>query len=110
MFKSARHATLILALGFAVLACLLIGALVVSEGQTRDEGWVRHTLMVENQLSGLLASLQDAEAGQRTYLITGDEGYLTTFRAASVALPQEVETLADATKDNPRQLTAVTQL
>ena len=44
--------------------------------QTEAAAWVAHTREVQNQLTELLASLQDAETGQRGYVITGVESYL----------------------------------
>src|SRR3712207_9489877 len=45
-------------------------------------------------LDGLLLHLQDAEIGQRAYLITGDPTSLTTYQGALGALVQDTAQLS----------------
>ena len=48
-----------------------------------DSGrWVIHTREVLNALDELVASVRDAEAAQRGYLLTGDESYLHRLERA----------------------------
>lgn len=105
-----KHLSALLATGFAVVAIVIGGALAISFGQERNEQWVRHTLEVENGLSDLRASLQQAEAGQRGYLITGDHAYFLAYSTVLNAVPARLERVASAVSDNPRQLAAVAQL
>jgi methyl-accepting chemotaxis protein len=73
--------------------------------QTEAATWVAHTREVQNQLTQLLSSLQDAETGQRGYVITGVDGYLTPY-TDGVARAEEIRRhLAELVSDNPRQLT-----
>src|SRR5262249_54816439 len=51
----------------------------------------------------LLASLQDAEGGQRGYIITGDEAYLEPHTRGVAAVQQHHKKLTDLVADNPRQ-------
>jgi CHASE3 domain sensor protein len=43
---------------------------------------VEHSLEVATAINGLMRSLEDAETGQRGYIITGDETYLEPYRNA----------------------------
>ena len=48
---------------------------------------VTHTLELMEQLQGILSALQDAETGQRGFLLTGNETYLEPYTNAKAALP-----------------------
>ena len=110
MLKHFKQPTTLLAAGFAVLALSIAAALGVSFGQANDERWVRHTLDVEYRLANLMAHLQDAEAAQRGFLITGDESYLAPYVAVRRSLPGELDALAREVDDNPAQATALSRL
>ncbi len=102
------------ALVFIVLAIvtgvLLAGALRNSSRQTEAVQWERHTFQVLMTSQAVLSALQDAEAGQRGYLITGDAGYLEPFRRGSAAARTELAKLRSLTRDNPGQQQNLTQL
>jgi signal transduction histidine kinase/CheY-like chemotaxis protein len=110
MLKLLRHPSVLLAIGSTLLAMVLLAAFGVAEYERRDERWVRHTLEVENRLAGLSADLQDAEAGQRSFIITGDRAYLAPMDGALAALPRDLDVLTADTKDNPRQSAALSRL
>src|ERR1035437_3170162 len=66
---------------------LLIAVLLLlperSFNRARDaEQLVSHTLRVLNASGLLLSTMEDAETGQRGYLLTGDDGYLQPYRSA----------------------------
>jgi methyl-accepting chemotaxis protein len=71
--------------------------------QDEDAGWVAHTHEVQYQLALLLSNLQDAETGQRGYLISGVERYLEPFTSGSAQAEATRKRLADLVSDNPRQ-------
>jgi signal transduction histidine kinase/CheY-like chemotaxis protein len=52
------------------------------------------TLLGDN-LNELYTDLQDAETGQRGYLLTGNETYLMPFRKAETAIPPNFNRMAD---------------
>lgn len=82
---------------------MLLGALAVSESQRRDEFWVRHTLEVQNDLSRLLSTLQDAEAGQREFVLTGQPRFLEPYQQAEASLASQLDALGGKINDNPSQ-------
>ncbi|MHB8743447.1 MAG: CHASE3 domain-containing protein [Sulfuricaulis sp.] len=65
--------------------------------------WVTHTYMVISSLWEVKSLLQDAETGQRGYLITGEASYLEPYRNALQRIDGSIENLKDLTQDNPDQ-------
>jgi CHASE3 domain sensor protein len=58
------------------LVGMIVGAIWLSRQYDTRIGWVRHTLEVQNELSLLVITLQEAETGQRGFLLTGEPAYL----------------------------------
>ncbi len=54
-------------------------------------------------LQSLLSKLQDAETGQRGYLLTGEESYLAPYRSALAGVDNQLEKVSERTKENPGQ-------
>ncbi len=96
--------------GFAVLVVGCIAAVWLTGEQQRSEAWVNHSLEVENRITAVLSLLQDAETGQRGYLLTRRPEFLQPYRAALPRIPVAIADLRRATADNPAQQALVTQL
>ena len=54
--------------------------IVIETKQAND--LVVHTLEVETEISDLMTSVQAAESGNRGFLLTGDENYLSAYTTA----------------------------
>ena len=71
---------------FAVLAAIMLLAAAATwdrfEAARSARGWALHTYGVLDTIRDLNLSLQEAEDGQRGYLLTGDEQYLAPYRAS----------------------------
>jgi len=80
------------------------------EKQTEDAAWVAHTHKVISTLALLLSSLQDAETGQRGFVITGDQAYLAPYTAGTAAAAVHRTRLTELVDDNPRQVARTQQL
>src|ERR671935_866045 len=93
--------------GIGLVVALLVGNAGLAYRNTRqlleDAGWVAHTHEVLDLTSDVLRTLVDAETGQRGFLITGKDNFLEPYQQALARLDQQVRTLKDKTKDNPRQ-------
>jgi methyl-accepting chemotaxis protein len=90
----------------AVLAVLVLVAGVSYLSTTKlteTARWVGHTRDVQGKLKDLLLLLQDAETGQRGYLITGEDRYLTPFRSALNGIDRTLRSLRELTGDNTAQ-------
>ena len=58
---------------------------------------------VIGEIEQVLAALQDAETGQRGFLITGDERFLDPYNAALARIPDQIRALRETTVDNAEQ-------
>jgi signal transduction histidine kinase len=104
MFSFRRDRGLIaLAAAFAALAAAVLGTLVLFHSQQRAQARVVQTLEVDDQLSTVLAGLQDAETGQRGYLVTRDPAFLEPYYAGSKRLATDIGRLRELVADNPEQ-------
>src|SRR6266849_1954595 len=91
--------------GFTLAIFLVVGIVAYRSvtQQTEAADWVAHTREVQNQLSLLLSNLQDAETGQRGYVITGVESYLAPYMNGIARVEENRKSLARLVSDNPRQ-------
>jgi CHASE3 domain sensor protein len=92
--------------GLALAIFVIVGAVsyrAVAQ-QTEDAYWVSHTHEVQNELTRLLSSLQDAETGQRGYLITGVDRYLAPYTSGAAAAEGNRKRVLQLVSDNPRQV------
>lgn len=93
MLRNPGNPLIVVALALAV--AFLIGNGAVAYRSTRvlaDYGeQVTHTQEVLAQLQGVLVALDDAETGQRGYLLLGDEAYLAPYTAALDQLPARLD-------------------
>ncbi|TPL90094.1 response regulator [Mesorhizobium sp. B2-3-13] len=82
--------------GFAALALIVGARAVLVESQRANRAAARETIEYQEQLSGLLSLAQDAESGQRGYLLTGEKSYLEPYRKAIEAIPGQLARIESA--------------
>jgi diguanylate cyclase (GGDEF)-like protein len=86
------------------LLILIIGMnFWLSNKSEEAEEWITHTHLVQSSLSQVLSALQDAETGQRGYLLTEDAKYLEPYVDAVARLDGVLTTLQTLTSENPNQ-------
>ena len=61
-------------------------------------------------LNEILSSAQDAETGQRGFLLTGNEKYLDPYRTALAVIPARLDRVRSLTADNAGQQTRLKEL
>lgn len=61
-------------------------------------------------LSDILSSAQDAETGQRGFLLTGNERYLEPYRAALASIPARLQSIKVSTQDDASQQARLKEL
>jgi signal transduction histidine kinase/DNA-binding response OmpR family regulator len=90
---------------FALIFILLIASVSYQSTVklTETAAWRSHTYQVLKALKEVISSIQDAETGQRGFLITGEERYLEPFYSAEKSIDQNVQNLINLTQDNPLQ-------
>ncbi|MFZ1010143.1 MAG: CHASE3 domain-containing protein, partial [Candidatus Sulfotelmatobacter sp.] len=98
--------------GLALIALAIVGAVSYdSTSKLIDSAeWVRHTHEVLNRLDELLSGMNDAETGQRGYVITGEARYLEPYQGARGVVDQKQKSLRELTADNPTQQQRLTAL
>jgi signal transduction histidine kinase/DNA-binding response OmpR family regulator/CHASE3 domain sensor protein len=97
----------------AVLAFFLVSGLVAyTNVQTlrANQDKIVHSASVLMAIDDLLSTTQDAETGQRGYLLTGDRRYLEPYQAATSAIASKAEDLRSLTRDNPVQQAHIAQV
>lgn len=93
--------------GFTVAVAVLIVIGGVSYGTTAklvdSLDWLTHTHRVLDQVEALLSTMDNAETGQRGFIITGKESYLQPYEGARDAAEQKLKDLRELTADNAIQ-------
>jgi CHASE3 domain sensor protein len=102
--KAIAGCTTVILLGVGVFSFLS----AVREGQ--DRGWVTHTHLVIEKLQTVLIDIDQAEAGQRGYLLTGGGWYVGEYEADLNQVREDLKGLRDLTSDNPKQQEAIQRL
>jgi signal transduction histidine kinase/FixJ family two-component response regulator len=96
-----------------VLVLVSLAALLTLHFSDRlgaNRALVTHTFEVIGATRTLLADIQDAETGQRGFIITERPDYLEPYRAAQAEIPEHLATLRRLTADNEQQARRVTEL
>jgi signal transduction histidine kinase len=98
----------------AALAAMIVAvAFWLGARNKDDDQWVLHSLAVRDQLTAVRILVQAAETGQRGFLITGRDNYLTPYDNAVANLPATLDEMNKLVRgDAPQQeaLAALRQL
>ncbi|MDQ2861846.1 MAG: CHASE3 domain-containing protein [Pseudomonadota bacterium] len=98
---------LVTALGLAALiAAVVVDGLAAARRREAEIAWQTHTLRGIADVQHLASVLQEAEIGQRGWLLAADPAYLTLYQASRRSAPALMNRLAVETADNPRQQAA----
>ncbi len=86
--------------GLAALLALVLASLVGLQSSKRAQAQVEKAFAVDSHLAQLLSALQDAETGQRGYLVTDLDSYLDPYRSAVSRVGAELDALDKAAADD----------
>ncbi|MEW6491398.1 MAG: CHASE3 domain-containing protein [Cyanobacteriota bacterium] len=104
MKLSIEHKTIV---GFGAASMVLVIINALSYGSFLKNraiaDWVAHTHQVRRNIESTLATITEAETGQRGYLITGEEDYLKIYYEDRGSVNQQIQVLKNLTADNPHQ-------
>ncbi len=93
--------------GVALAMVVLMANAYVSFKNIRDlvvrDRWVEHTTDVMANLERVQASISDALAAQRGFIISGNTAFLDPYNSARMRGDSLLKTLSDQTSDNPDQ-------
>lgn len=98
-----NRSVIALVAGFMLLVAAIGASIWLSARQDRSVATIMHTLEVQNRLGAVLSRLQDAETGQRGYLLTGNPQFLAPYDASIREIPQDFTALEQLLADNPAQ-------
>lgn len=94
-------------IGFGVSLLLLLISSIASYQSIKNlissSDQVKHTNNVISLLEGVMSSLVNAETGQRGYLLTGKENYLTPYNLGSTQAIEELEELKTVINDDEQR-------
>ena len=109
--RKAMYAQLIpLVVGFIVLAALVVGRSILIERVRVDHEASATALTFERRIVGLLSLVQDAETGQRGYLLTSERAYLEPYEAAVRSIPIGFDGLREMVVGNDRRKSQIEAL
>ena len=105
-----RRIQILIALGFALVIFSGAAAAVLVARATQAQDLVSHTFEVNALAQTLASTLQDAETGQRGYLLTNNESFLQPFTSALERLRPTFHQLQKLTDDNGEQQERLSRL
>ncbi len=105
-----RSALIMLALGVLILTGIVGASLWLVRENNVYSDEVAQIRRVRSAAADLLSTLQDAETGQRGFLLTLDRKYLDPYNTAIQNLSQRRQRLRDATSDVPRYSESLARL
>jgi signal transduction histidine kinase len=101
---------LLLSAGFLVLVAISTTSVVLVNQSRKDNGWVVHTVEVENQMNTLLLEVRRAESAARGYLLTPEPRFRAEYDTAVAAVIADADKLRELTRDNPAQIANIGRL
>ena len=92
----------------ALLLSVIAANFFLTGREEAEQASVQRSLEIQLRLSQVLSLLQDAETGQRGYLLTHREAYLEPYNAALPAIDREISALRQIVYENGREATPLT--
>ncbi|MBU6464680.1 MAG: CHASE3 domain-containing protein [Bradyrhizobium sp.] len=93
-----------------MLVAISTTSVILVNQSRKDNGWVVHTVQVENQMNALLLEVHRAESATRGFLLTSEPRFRTEYETAAAAVVADVNKLKSLTGDNPVQIENVKRL
>jgi signal transduction histidine kinase len=101
---------LLLAAALLVLVAISTSSVLLVNKSREDNGWVVHTVEVENQISTLMLQIRRAESAARGFLLTSEPRFLEEHEAAVATILPDVDKLIQLSGDNSVQVEKARQL
>ena len=110
--RSGREARSAVGLAIVIVFFLASGTVAwVNTNILRDDNArIEHSHAVMTSIDALFSAMQDAETGQRGYLLTGRQSYLDPYTQALAAVDSRLEEVDALTRDNPVQQARIAPL
>jgi PAS domain S-box-containing protein len=101
---------LVFLFSLAIIAAGTLFAWRARAATERAEASIHHSREVMVHLERTLLLIEDAETGQRGYLLTNDQRYLAPYTMAVGRVSEELGALGQLIKDSPQQVQTLTAL
>ena len=103
--RSGMNIGTVIGLGLAILFFIVSGTIAYQNVTILrdDDARIRHSHDVIAGLDDVLSTIQDAETGQRGYLLTGRDQYLAPYNEAAARIGGKLDAIARLTRDNASQ-------
>lgn len=109
-----KQRNILLGVSIVVLPLLAIALALLERSTQRavveSEGWISHTQDVAREFQMTRTLLDEAETGQRGFLLTGRDMYLAPYIRARTDVDQHVTRARELTADNPSQQARIAML
>ena len=99
-----------LGLGAAVIVLIALTGVLVSRLERQSYSTLRRTNMIVTSALGILADLDQSEAQEREYLLTGRTVYLGAYSASRRVLQKELDQLRELEKNNLKEQQLIERL
>jgi signal transduction histidine kinase len=99
-----------LGVGFALLVAIGAATVWLAEQSAADAKRVVATINVQGKLSDLLLNVRRAESGQRGYLLTGRQAYLSDYRDAAPTIETNLTELRAMMGDHSERIPVLDQV
>ena len=113
-FRQVQQLPRWLVVGLVTALGLLVGlgglAYFNVEHQVEATRLVGHTYQVVESLQKIRSTMQEADNNQRSYVVSGTDGYLQSFETSAASLPALLSTTGGLIADNPAQGARLRQL
>lgn len=107
---STRYLTPMVFAALLLLLGIVAAAAWSSFRQQAENDRVRHSFEVEQQVARAMSLLQDAETGQRGYLLAGRDDYLAPYTSAVPEIGKALDVIGALVSDNPEQTANLAEL
>jgi signal transduction histidine kinase len=96
-----RIQLVLLVIGFAALIGTIAASVTLTDRNQEAFDLANHTQSLLSDIATAMQSLEDAETGQRGFLLTERETYLEPYKAAAAQLPEQLNALVAKTAGSP---------
>ena len=98
------------AVGMGIIVAIGVSAYVSTQRLLEANRQETHSREVVKDIEHVMRMLDDAETGQRGFLLTGADRYLDPYDAATGQIHHDIDLLADLTRDNAAEQEDLRQL
>ena len=98
-----RRILLIFLFALTLVIAIIYLSIQSVQGLKKNMQWVLHTQQVISAYDGLWSCIQDAETGQRGFLLTSDSAFLKPYIEAQGKIYDRMKVLKTLVNDNPQQ-------